>query len=234
MKGLYFVLFLLFLVQLDAQTLTQSANEPTIGDVDRTYKLDTSAYTTGLPSAVTGSNAVWDFTKLSGTFPVVVDSFISPQAAVGASIYPGSTFSQHRDAIYTFFKSTPSPQQTELLGAYSPSLALTFSNSAIIAGYPVSYGYFLSDPVSGTFTYNTTKGACNGSITISADATGTVNFPNNVSFQNVLRLKSVEELTMSVGPLPVGSIRQVVYNYYAPGKKFPIISCNYTTYQLLA
>lgn len=234
MRQIYLALFLGILVKANAQTLTQSFNEPVIGDVDKNYKLDTSAYTNGLPLNVTGSNCVWNFTALTGVFPMIIDSFIAPTAATGFSAYPGASYAQHRDILYTYYKSTASPQQTELLGAYSPSLSLTFTNSAIIAGYPVNYGYYLSDPVSGTFKYNTTNGVCNGNITISADGSGTVNFPNNISIQNVLRLKSVEILTLSVGILPSGTINQTIYNYYAPGKKFPIISINYTTYQLIA
>ena len=98
----------------------------------------------------------------------------------------------------------------------------------------MSYGYNLSDPVSGSFKYNTTNGACNGSITISADGLGTVDLPNNTSIQNVLRLKSVEILTLSIGILPFGTFNQTIYNYYMPGKKFPILSINYTTYALIA
>jgi hypothetical protein len=233
MKKICLVFSLFLVTHFQTQTLTQAFNEPVPGDVDKNYKLDTSAYTSGLPVSITGSNVVWNFTQLSGMFPVVIDSFISPGAATGATAYPGATFSQQRSGVYSFFKSASSPQQTELMGAWSPSLTLTFTNSAIIAGYPVNYGYYLSDPVSGTFKYNTNNGACNGSITISADGLGTVNFPNNVSFQNVLRLKSVEQLTLTSGIIPLGTINQTIYNYYAPGKKFPVLSINYQKYQLI-
>jgi hypothetical protein len=165
---------------------------------------------------------------------MIVDSFIPPSAATGNTAYPTASYSQHRDVLYSFFKSTSSPSQTELLGAYSASLSLTFTNSAIIAGYPVNYGYNLTDPVSGSFKYNTTTGACIGSITIAADGAGTLNFPGNVSIPNVLRLKSVETLTLSSGIFPLGTFNQTIYNYYKPGTKFPVLSVNYTVYQLLA
>jgi len=227
------LLFALFTVS-QSQTLTQSFNEPVIGDIDKNYRLDTSAFTSGMPVSTTGSNCAWNFSMLTGAFPVIVDSFISPSAAIGATANPGATFAQHRDLLYNFYKSVASPQQTELLGAYSPSLTITFTNSAIIAGYPISYGYNLSDLVSGSFKYNSTNGACNGSITISANGLGTLQLPGNVTLQNVLCLKSVEELTLSSGIFPFGSFNQTIYNYYMPGKKFPVLNLNYTTYQLLA
>jgi hypothetical protein len=217
-----------------AQSITQSFNEPSVGDVDKNFRLDTSAYTTGLPNNVTGSNAVWDFTKLFGIFPMVIDSFITPAAAVGYTGYPSATFAQHRDIVYSFFKSTASPSQTELLGAWSSSLVITFTNSAIVATYPVSYGYNMTDPVSGTFKYNNQNGACNGSITVMADATGTLMFPGGVTFTNVLRLRSIEQLTMSAGIFPVGNIDQFIYSYYVPGKKFPVLTVQYQKYGFLA
>lgn len=234
MKKIYLAFSFLFIAQLQSQTLTQSFNEPVVGDVDKNYRLDTTAYTTGMPVSATGTNCVWNFSNLTGAFPMIVDSFINPSAAVGGSAYPSATFVQRRDQLYTFYKSTASPAQTELLGAYSPSLTLTFTNSAIIAGYPVNYGYNLSDPVSGSFKYNSTNGACNGNINISVQGTGTLNMPGNVTLQNVLCLRSVEILTLSVGILPFGTFNQTIYNFYMPGRKFPVLNINYTKYLLLA
>ncbi len=227
-------LFFIAFINLNAQTLTQSFNEPIIGDVDKSFRLDTSLFTSGLPMNVTGSNCVWNFNNLIRIFPLLIDSFITPAAAPGASAYPSASYTQRRDILYSYYKSTTSPQQTELLGAYSPSLTLTFTNSAIIASYPINYGYNLADPVSGSFKYGATNGACNGNITISADGVGTVNFPNNTSIPNVIRLKSVEILTLSIGVLPFGTFNQTIYNYYMPGKKFPILNISYTVYQLIA
>ncbi len=234
MKFFYLNLLSLLALSTQAQTLTQSFNEPVIGDVDKNYRLDTSAYTGGLPISISGTTCVWNFSNLTATFPMVIDSFITPVAAFGATAYPGASFVQHRDQLYTYYKSNTTATQTELLGAYSPSMSLTFTNSAIIAGYPVNFGYNIIDPVSGSFRYNTTNGACNGNISISAPATGTVNFPNNVSIPNVICLKSVEILTLSVNVFPFGTFNQTIYNFYMPGKKFPILNINYTTYQFIA
>lgn len=232
MKHLYTLAILFSAAIYSAQSLTQSFNEPLLGDVDKNYRLDTSSFSSGLPMNVTGNNCVWDFKALTGAFPMIVDSFVSPANTPNTSSYPGATFVQHRDLLYSYFKSAP--QQTELLGAYSPSLSLTFTNSAIIATYPVNYGYNLSDPVGGTFKYNSTNGVCIGNITISADGLGTIQLPNNITIQNVLRLKSVETLTLSTSILTFGTFNQSIYNYYMPGRKFPILSVNYTTYQLIA
>jgi hypothetical protein len=230
----YFLLCTAIFFNAHGQTLTQAFNEPVVGDVDKNYRLDTSAFTNGLPVNVSGNNCVWNYQALTGAFPVIVDSFLVPSAAAGSTAFPNATFVQHRDLLNTFYHSSTSPQQTELLGAYSPSLSLTFTNTAIIANYPVSYGYNLLDPVSGSFKYNSTNGACNGHISISAPGTGTLILPNNNPIPGVLCLKSVEVLTLSVGAFPVGTFSQTIYNYYMPGRKFPVLNMNYTTSQLLA
>jgi hypothetical protein len=234
MTKLYTIIFSFTYLLSTAQTITQSFNEPSVGDVDKNYTLDTSAYTTGLPNNISGNNVVWDFTKVAGAFPIVFDSIIAPSAAPGGSAFPTATYAQKRGTIVSFFKSVTSPQQTEWLSATSssPSLTVTFTNSALVATYPISFGYSHTDPVTGTFKYNNTTGACNGSITVTADGTGTVNFPNGITFTNVIRLKSVEQLTMST-TFPIGSISQSIYSYYAPGFKYPVISVQYQNYQLL-
>jgi hypothetical protein len=204
-----------------------------VGDVDKNSRLDTSAYNAGLPSSITGSNVVWDFSKVIGMYPVMFDSILSPSAAAGASLFPAATYVQSRSGINSFFKSNASPSQTELIGVYSPSLTITFTNSAIVLTYPGSYGYSATDPVTGTFKYNTTTGVCNGSINVVADGIGTLKLPDNVSFQNVLRFKSVQQLTMTASLLPIGTINQSVYAYYVSGKKFPILTVQYQKYQFL-
>src|SRR5687767_9972929 len=72
MKILSFLLLLCALNVSNAQTLTQTYHEPVVGDVDKNYRLDTSAYTSGLPTGVTGNNVTWDFTKLTGIFPMII------------------------------------------------------------------------------------------------------------------------------------------------------------------
>jgi hypothetical protein len=229
MRLLYFFISFFLSGALLSQVITQAANEPVVGDNDRIIRLDTSAFKTGMPISVTGSNVVWDFSALSGTFPIVIDSFITPSAAPGYSAFTSATYAQHRQDLYTFYRSTP--QKTELLGGYSPSLTITFTDMAVAANYPVSYGYYLNDPVSGFAKTGSNNGACNGSITVSADGTGTVLLPYGISVANVLRLKTVETLTISSGVIPVASFNQVIYNYYMLGKKFPILNMTYSRYE---
>jgi hypothetical protein len=234
MKTLITVIFLIASIGLTAQTLVQSTTEPSIGEVDKNYRIDTSAYPNGLPNNVTGNGVVWDFTKMLGSFPILFDSILNPSTAPSYSSFPQSTYAMRRGALNTFYKSSTAPSQTELLGFYSPTLTITFTNSAIALIYPVNYGYSNSDVVSGSFKTSSNTGASNGNINVVADGTGTLNLPGGVTFTNVLRVKSVEQLTLTSGLFPLGTINQTIYSYFAPGKKYPVIYCQYNSYQLLA
>lgn len=219
--------------EMQAQTITQSFNEPSVGEVDINYKLDTSAFTSGLPLNQIGTNQVWNLAALTGTYPVIFDSVLGPTAQASSSLYPNASYCYKQDVAYSYFRTNTSLQQTELLGIYSNTFSMTFTNTGLAAQYPISYGYSNSDQVTGTYALGTNTGVCNGSITVTADATGTLNFPFGASINNVLRLLSVQQLTMSNGPLPLGTITQYMYRFYAPQIKYPVLTIRYQRYQFI-
>lgn len=228
MKKNLTLILCLSLVFIKAQTLTQTFNEAKTGDVNMYYNMDTTAFTTGMPISVTGSTSVWNFTKLQAYLPLITDNFISPASVTNSANYPGCTVVQDQGGISTFMKSVTSPTaQTEVLGVSASSMALTFTNSAIIIKYPFSFGNTYSDNLAGSFTASLT-GNCSGKVVTTADGLGTLNLPNNLSLSNVLRVKSVQTISLSITLLgQIGTIVQTVYNYYHANQKFPILSINY-------
>jgi hypothetical protein len=105
------------------------------------------------------------------------------------------------------------------------------SNSAIGAVYPMTFGNNISDNFSGSFSFSV-SGNVNGNVVTTADGTGTLNLMDNISLTNVLRVKSVQNMTMTTGPFPVGTIKQTTYNYYHSTEKFPVLTINYTSIAL--
>jgi hypothetical protein len=230
MKKFLSLLLILFSFTGFSQTLTQSFNEPVIGDNQPQYDIDTSAYSAGMPIAVTGSTAVWNFTSLVAHTPSFATSYVSPATVSNSANYPGCTVVSVSYMLTTFLKSVNSgtTQQTEILGLSSNTLNVTFTNSAIAAKFPMSYGSSSTDNMAGTFSGFSQNGTCNGNITTTADGLGTLNLPGGISLTNVLRVKSVQNLSMLLSGFPVGSAKQTIYNYYHSSQKFPIISINYT------
>lgn len=211
-------------------TMTKAAFEPAIGDIKSTVSLDTSFYTTGLPSNITGTNVTWDFSNLAinSTVGVISSTYI---AAASATTTPpvGATLAEDQGGSYTFFKSVSSPTtQYELMSVKFGTTSLTFTNTGIVAQWPISYGYNLVDNMAGTANFSVTA-QFSGSVNSTADGMGTLKLPLGNNFTNVLRIKSVQTLTFTVFSFPIANIKQVIYQYYRAGDKFPLLTINATS-----
>jgi len=211
-------------------TMTQAAYEPIVGDFSNKYNLDTSFYTSGLPSNISGNGVTWDFSNLAVTPTVMNTNFVSP-SSLTVTAPAGSTYAEDQNGSYSFFKSVTSPTtQTELLSLKVGTLSLNFTNSGIVARYPISYGYSLADAVSGTVLFPPLLPTFNGTVTTTADGQGTLLMPQGNTFTNVLRLKSVQVITVTAIPIgTVATINQTIYNYYSLQHKFPILTINNTS-----
>lgn len=228
MKNLLSLVLLIIALGNKAQTLTQTYNEPKVGDYDISWRMDTSAFAGGLPLSVTGSNTVWNFTSLAAS-SVALTNYLSPSAVPSASSYAGCNMVQSDNGTFTFLKSVTTPsQQTEIVGLDIGLGSVNLSNSAIIAKYPVSFGYNQTDQVSGSFTSTITNGTCSGNIVTKADGTGTLNLPAGVIVTDVLRLKTVLTITLTAFFIPIATARQTYYSYYHSSKKFPVLNIIYT------
>lgn len=227
-KILSFVFVLISGLAISQTTLTQTNNEPIVGDSKGVYNLDTTFYTTGLPTAITGTNVTWDFSNLAVTPTLITTNYISPASAT-VTAPAGSTYAEEQNGSYNFYKSVTSPTtQTEILSVKFGTIALTFTNTGIVARYPINYGYSLTDAVGGTVTFSL-PATFSGSVTTTADGTGTLLMPQGNTFNNVLRMKSVQTITVSVFLLGnIATIKQTVYQYYNNSSKFPLLTINNT------
>jgi len=81
--------------------------------------------------------------------------------------------------------------------------------------------------VGGTANFSITA-QFTGSVNSTADGMGTLKMPLGNNFTNVLRIKSVQTLTFTVFTIPIANIKQVVYQYYRAGDKFPLLTINST------
>jgi hypothetical protein len=226
-KLLSFFMIILSVANAQNLTLTKAAYEPVVGDSKGTYILDTSFYSTGLPSNITGTAVTWDFSNLilNPTVTLVSSDFVSP-ASTTVTPPTGATIAEDQNGSYTFFKSVATPSaQYELLSIKFGTVGLNFTNSAIVARWPVNYGYSLSDPVAGTVASTL---SFSGNVTTTSDGMGTLLMPQSNTFSNVLRVKSVQSITITILTFPVGNIQQTSYQYYHSSSKFPILTVNNT------
>lgn len=222
---LLFVLISGITVKAQMLTLTQNIYEPVIGDTSRAYIMDTTAYGI-LPVAPTGSNVTWDFSNLVATTTVVTNAYIDPATASVTS--PTScNIIQRQGNSYTFLKTTATPTtQTELVGVNLGTISVTFTNTGVLARYPISYGYSLTDNLSGSVGGTA---QATGTLTGLADGHGTLVLPNGNVYNNVLRVKSTQIINVNVFILTLASLKQTVYSYYHASSKFPVLTINRST-----
>jgi hypothetical protein len=231
MKKIYTLLTSLILLSgiSKAQlSLTQAVNEPVIGNVDTRKDYDS---TSTLPKN-TGAGQVWNFTSLATTTTAAVPStYTTPSAVPGGSNYPAATVAQDNG---TFFKS--STNMFEMLGMESNTVSLTFTNSAIIANWPINYNYTNTDPVAGNVSVTGGgSGTFSGSITTTAPGSGTLMLPNSMTFTNCLLVVSRLYINANITtPFPfTATVSLVNFQYYHATQKFPILTITYTDLQSL-
>lgn len=233
MKKLYFLSLSLFAVcQINAQTsytLTQANSEPVVGDSYGAVPLDTN--NTPLPMNVSGANQLWQVMDLTQSAPAALNTYSTAASSTNSANYPGTNLVQSDSSVFTYYKTTTN--QLELLGVDAGFFDLNYNtNSAIVATYPISYGYTHSDAVAGTMNVPSVSlnGPFTGTVITTADGTGTLNINNNASvFTNCIRIKTTQHLSFNLlFGAETGTIDQELYNFYHSSSKFPVFTVSYS------
>jgi hypothetical protein len=139
----------------------------------------------------------------------------------------GATIAEDQNGSYNFYKSVSTPSaQYELQSVKFGTLSLTFTNTAIVARWPINYGYSLTDAIGGSVTFSL-PATFSGSVTTVADGMGTLLMPQSNTFSNVLRVKSVQTIAINVFIIGnIANVKQTIYQYYHSSSKFPILTVN--------
>jgi hypothetical protein len=227
MKKIYLSIFATaFMLSANAQlSLTKTFNEPLLGDVNTKQGYDSVAV---LPTN-TGSNQVWNFSALTTNTVVDVITFKTVASTPNGANYPSATIADDDgQGAYDYYKSTAT--QYELVGIEDPTLILNLSNTAIVAIWPVAFGYTNTDVFSGTAISTIAgSGTATGTITTAASGTGTLIIPGGASFTNVLQVIANQRVNVS---LLFGSVTATLvstdYNYYHGSQKFPLLTVSYS------
>jgi hypothetical protein len=227
MKKIYLVLLSGLFVNhaATAQTLTQAFNQPIIGDANSFKGYDSI----GVVPKTAGSGVTWNFTGYSLNSNTLASTFQSTTAVAAAANYPGATIAENQGGgNYNYYKASGSSY--ELLGSSTPPGQgdFVYSNSAIIANWPVAMGYSVTDTYSGTLS-NGLGGTITGTITTEGIGTGTLITPQGATLSNVLLVRTKNEVVVNV-TVPLTATLNVTgfdYNYYHGSQKFPIITVSY-------
>ena len=229
MKKIYLTIlsFSLVLVANAQVTLTKAFNEPLIGDISFATEYDSLSV---LPNTI-GINQTWDFSTLISNSTPNNLTYTTVAATAGGTNYPTATMADDDGAgTNTYYKSTAT--QLEVVGVISPGFDLKFTNTAIAAIWPVTYGYNNADTFSGSASSGTMTGTSSGNVRVQATGTGTLLLPDGVILNNVLQTKTTQTVNVNLlFGFVTATVTSTVYDYYEPTQKFPALSVNYTDIQ---
>lgn len=169
----------------------------------------------------TGANAVWNFNQMVLIGQSLSNNYIPTTAQI--TTFPNSTALNTVQTTVNNIVSTSQifskniANEISITGFQTPELILNYTtNNAKIGTFPLSYGYNFTDTTAGTFTNGTNTGTFTGNIITTVDAYGTLNLNNtgNGTFSGlVTRLKTVQNINLSIGFFPVGTVVQTSYAY---------------------
>lgn len=212
-----FSFFLLVPGLMFAQSFDAS-NEAAIGDLVSLHLCDSNA---NIQANVMGSNAVWDFSTISGIFGVTKDvQVLDATLDANYASFAGATkLYDIGGTLQTFYSSSAAGRVSQgfvfnevSLGAVVASWSTDQEN---LMNYPYGFG---SNPVldifSGTVTSNATGTLpASGTSATLVDGIGTLQLPGGNTYTNVLRFHLKDSAVATVFGTNVAFIRNV-YEYY--------------------
>lgn len=192
-------------------TLTASNINPVFGDTYTLYGLVAFADT-----LQNGPNVIWDY---SSFVPTGIDTMVAT-SPVGSAVPSASIrylFPTHN--VSNYYNANQS--KFEYAGYDNPSGINTYTDPETLLNFPFQYNDSFSDylashwPGPTQFRY--------GTVYSKADAYGTLILPN-VTYTNVLRVKSNYYLKDSMSGIPATNYTYITLRWYAPGYHFPVAS----------
>ncbi|RZJ48174.1 MAG: T9SS type A sorting domain-containing protein [Chryseobacterium sp.] len=211
------LLFLIVTVStLSAQTtITKAFNDPIIGETVNNVNVNGT-----VDNSATGANVTFSNSSLTQG-SASLTTYSAPTTSE-VSTFPGTTIKMVGGGNTVYYKQTAT--KLEITGLVTPDATLNFStNNGTFISYPAAFGYSENDTASGTFSATAGSGNFSGTIAITADASGTL-LIGAKTYTNVLRVKSVQNFSLTVFGFPVGSVVNTSYTYYDSAHKFPLLS----------
>lgn len=228
MKKLYFTLLSILsgLAFVTAQTLTVTNHAPTVGDIIKT----TDASTAGVLPGGNGAGQNWNYSSITIGSANMTYSVVTAASTGSLSSFGSSSVSVSTGTTNSFYSSSPTEHKywggNLVLGGLNA--ILTYTSAAVYAKYPMSLNTNTTATVGGTLTAASNNGSFNGTSTVSASGTGTLQLPGR-TFNNVIKVTTTQILYYSVSVI-TGTVVQVVNEYYDPMlSKAPLFTINQST-----
>lgn len=245
---------ILFLFVCVALIATASIAQPILNNSNFVYTYPDSvvyivADTNSVLDTTTGANVVFDYTKLRTYGLTQTGYYVNPASTSGSSNFPAANLAENSSvSTQNYIYTLNSIDSVTNLGfiANVTGFGLTTAkynvNPEVVMKFPFSYGDSYTDNYAGSFSANVTpiglvSTNASGSVSVQADAWGTLIFSNTLSLDSVIRVKRVESMVTDpiiLSPLPNISpitVNATMISYYKPNvSKAPILSFVYGSY----
>lgn len=181
-------------------------------------------------AGTSGSGVTWDYSQLEGYGNSIADSVVDPSTTAYPTAFSTSYGCDSLEDLYNNYYSFKD-FDTLIIDGYvlrtgaGDVVATINIDKQISMIYPFTYMTMFTDTFSGNATLPSVGNATyDGNITVEGDGEGTLLLPNGVTYNDVLRVKSVEDAvanTTGFPPVTVYVLR-TKYLYYVAGNKFPV------------
>lgn len=204
-----------------AQTLNQSTHAPAIGDVYVFQYADPTTLPANLGNP--GPGNTFNFASLTVYPPTYTAQGISVASTGSASTYPSANVAVKTGTDNAFYNSQSNKLEfyggNFTFGGYP--VTLNFSTPAVLGVYPMGLGTTNTNTVAGTINLSGNNGNFVGTVSFTANATGTLTVPGGQTYANVIRVQTNQLMTFTI-TFVQGTITVDQYDYYAPSySNFP-------------
>ena len=223
---LNFLLITSSAIAANAQVTLTDSSFPAAGEVFNSTIADTAGVTAGAG----GAAATWDFSTLTNSGAIQIDSFKMVSSTPYGGFFPLATICLHSSSpssnSYIYFDNTGTT--VERVGNATPSTGniVSYPNTAIEYEFPFVYGNTFNDTYSSSYTSGSTTLHTSGTLTTTGDGYGTLITPLG-SYSDVERITSVRhELdTVMTSGGTITAVMDLTYtNWYKSSKFYPLLS----------
>ena len=218
MKKLFFsLLSFSFLTASFAQTALNYQTHGLVADQMNFMKL--CNYT---DPGIAGKNAVWDFTGLN-----LKSDFegASREAAISeyAGVFKETNIVVEEFGNYFFFRVTEDAMEQYGFISGDGSTTIRYDDPFVKMKFPFSFGDKYSGDYSGKISGGCKTGVISGKYSVEADGLGTLSLPQDVTYDNALRICETKSFTQSLSG-EVMEMEIVTYRWYINENRLPVLS----------
>jgi hypothetical protein len=220
-KVLLSICFLVLFIPAFSQLTLTTASVPVAGDVNIAYK----ANKTGVKTGPGGTSQTWNFSNLSIINNAITSTYVNPASTPYASSFPSSTICIKDGSTYFYYQLQGS--NFLFLGFDAGGgFDMNFSNAQVQFTFPFTYTSVVND----NFTATILGGVIHrrGSVQVTGDGQGTLIMPSG-TYNNVLRIKFVENFIDSASGYPNDTTRSESYQWFVNNKLFPVLRIDTAT-----